>query len=383
MGIRIAQNDLGAAYGAHREEIEAAVLETLRSGYYILGTQVEAFEKEFGGWVEVPVCYGVGNGTDALEVALRACEIGAGQAVLTVSFTAVGTVAAIERTGASVVLADIEADTFTLDPVHLERTIAEYRSAASRRGWPPLAAIIVVHLYGHPADMPSILQIARREGLRVIEDCAQAHGASLGGKAVGKWGDLAAFSFYPTKNLGALGDGGAVVSREASFGEPVRLVREYGWRERYVSERAGVNSRLDEVQAAILRVKLRYLRAENERRGALAARYTAGLRGLGLGLPTVRDGAESVFHQYVVQVSGRDRLRAWLRERGVGSLVHYPAGVHEQPAYQGRVFVAEGGLPVSEQAAREVLSLPMHPQLRMEEVEEVCALVEDWVRAGG
>jgi dTDP-4-amino-4,6-dideoxygalactose transaminase len=235
-------------------------------------------------------------------------------------------------------------------------------------------AIVPVHLYGHPADLAAILPIAERHGVAVIEDCAQSHGATFGGRATGTWGRAGAFSFYPTKNLGALGDGGAVVTSDAELAVRIRALREYGWRQRYVSSEAGLNSRLDEMQAAILRVKLGYLDAENARRRQIASWYNQSLAGLPLTLPTVSNGATHVFHQYVVRTPLRDALREHLKQSSIGALIHYPVPVHLQPAYRNRVILA-GTLASSEAAARAVLSLPMFPELPEDAVERVCAAV--------
>jgi len=272
-------------------------------------------------------------------------------------------------TGATPVLVDIDPATFTLDPRLVERALTVRTKA-----------IVPVHLYGHPAEMEPILQLARARGLRVIEDCAQAHGARSGGRRVGTLGDIAAFSFYPTKNLGALGDGGLIATDDPELARRVRLLREYGWTERYRSDVPGWNSRLDEVQAAVLRVKLRYLDADNLRRARIAARYAEQLAGAGLGLPTVRTGDSHVFHLFVVRAVDRDALRDRLARDGVGTLVHYPVPVHLQPAYRGRTAPA-GSLPLSEAAAREVLSLPMFPQLADLDVERVAQTIARGVAA--
>jgi dTDP-4-amino-4,6-dideoxygalactose transaminase len=335
----------------------------LDGGWYILGEEVRQFEAEFATYLGVRHALGVGSGTEALHLALAACGVGPGDEVITVAHTAVATVAAIELCGAVPVLVDIASDTFTLDPRHLARAIT-----------PKTKAIVPVHLYGQPADLAPILDLAHQHGVRVVEDCAQAHGARYGGRRVGAWGDIAAFSFYPTKNLGALGDGGAVVTDDAALAERVRLLREYGWAERYVSHIAGWNSRLDELQAAVLRVKLRYLDADNTARARLAARYTSGLSGVGLGLPGARAEGEHVYHLYVVRSARRDELQAFLKARGIGALVHYPVPVHLQPAYQNRLR-GSAALPETERAAREVLSLSMYPELRDDEVDRVIDLV--------
>lgn len=360
----IAQSDPKAGYIAHREEIDAAVKRTLESGWYILGAEVRAFEQEFAGYLGARHGIGVANGTDALHLALRACGIGQGDVVVTVAHTAVATVAAIELAGASALLVDIDQATFTINPDSLVKAI---ESDPGRR----IKAIIPVHLYGHPAEMTVILEIARRHNLTVIEDCAQAHGAMIKSHKVGAIGDLAAFSFYPTKNLGALGDGGAVVTNDPELAERVELLREYGWRERYVSSEAGLNSRLDEIQAAILRVKLKYLDEENSRRRQIAQLYDQQLAGTSLTLPLRRPDLSHVYHQYVIRCGSRDHLREELRKQGIGSLIHYPAPIHLQPAYRDRVEIVRGGLPIAERAALEVLSLPMHPHLTDRQVARV------------
>ncbi len=376
MPAPILQSSPLAGYLASKVDIDAAIAETLNSGWFILGQQTKTFEKEFADFVGATDCVGVGNGTDALEIALRACDIGPADAVLTVSHTAVATVAAIELTGATPVFVEIDPITFTMDPECLVRTIADYHGAG--RNLPRLRAIIPVNLYGHPAALPSILAIARQHGLRVIEDCAQSHGATVEGRTTGTWGDLAAFSFYPTKNLGALGDGGAVVTNDAALASKVRLLREYGWRERYVSAVPGMNSRLDELQAAILRVKLRRLATDNDRRRTLARQYDTHLAGAPLGLPVTREGVTHVFHQYVIRTPRRDDLKEFLHSRGIGSLIHYPVPVHLQPAYRGRLFSSATGLRETERAAREVLSLPMYPQLTEKEIHQVGATLREW-----
>ena len=382
MTPRIPQCSPAASCQAHQAGIEAAVARVLASGWFILGPEVAAFEREFAAFLGAAGCAGAASGTDALELALRACGVGAGDAVLTVSHTAVATIAAIERAQAVPVLVDVDPATCTMDPQSLVQTIAAYERQA-RPGRPPLKAVVPVHLYGHPADMPAILAAAQERGLRVVEDCAQAHGALWGGRAAGTWGHAAAFSFYPTKNLGALGDGGAVVSSDPAVIERARLLRQYGWRERYISQEPGLNSRLDELQAAVLRVKLPSLAAENERRRALAALYSAGLAGAPVQLPVARPEARHVFHQYVIALDGRDALQAALRAEGIGTLVHYPVPAHLQPAYAGRLFTGDAGLPVTEAAARRVLSLPMHPHLEDEQVREVCQAVLRLARGKG
>lgn len=360
-----------ARYRAHQPAIDAAILSVLRGGRFILGPQVAAFEAEFAAVLGLPHAAGVANGTDALELALRACGIGPGAAVFTVPFTATATIAAIERAGATPVWVDIDPDTFTLDPVSLEATIAAYLASGGQARRVPPQAVLPVHLYGQPAALPAIEAVALRHGLRVIEDAAQAHGAAIEGWPVGAWGDAAAFSFYPTKNLGGLGDGGAVVTRDAAVDRQVRLLREYGWNPRHVSVQPGCNSRLDELQAAVLRVLLPHLPAENAARRALAGVYAEQLQGTGLTLPVVRPGADHVFHQYAVRSPRRDALQAALAGRGVPTQVLYPVPLHQQPAYRGRFFAAPAGLPCSEAAAAQVLCLPMSPYLTAGDVAAI------------
>lgn len=369
----VPQTDPRAGYLSHQAEIAAAVYRVLESGWYVLGKEAESFEQSFCAYLGVRQAIGVGNGTDALELALRACGAGPGDLVFTVSHTAVATVAAIELAGATPVLVDIDPVTYTMDPESL-RLALEHPPAGTPK------AVIPVHLYGQMADMPAILELARSRGLTVIEDCAQAHGATLSGRMAGTWGDIAAFSFYPTKNLSAMGDGGMVATNDAALSERVRLLRQYGWRERYISDIPGGNSRLDEIQAAILQVKLPHLDRENESRRTLARTYTALLAGAGLSLPEVRPHADHVFHQYAVCLPRRDELKAHLQQAGIGTLVHYPVPVHLQPAYQGRL-PAVVPLPQTELVARQVLSLPIYPQLRDDQCRRVCEEILQFLEA--
>ncbi len=337
-------------------------------GWYILGSEVRHFEEEFADRFKLGSAVGVGNGTDALALALRSLGVGPGDRVATVSHTAVATVAAIEMTGAQPVMVEIDPETFTMSPASLARTMAAFD---------PVKAVVAVHLYGHPADMSAISQIARASGAFVIEDCAQAHGAMLDGRYAGSMSDIAAFSFYPTKNLGALGDGGMVVSNNPEVIKRVRMLREYGWKRRYVSEAPGVNSRLDELQAAILRVRLRHLDAGNLRRAEIAAAYDRELKHADLILPQTRRGALHVHHQYVVRHPKRGLLLERLRQRGIGANVHYPVPVHRQPAYISRCEIDPNGLEITERIANEVISLPMYPELSDEAVSAVIAAVSD------
>jgi dTDP-4-amino-4,6-dideoxygalactose transaminase len=356
----------GAFFAEHRAETMAAMARVLDSGAYILGAEVKEFEHEFARQFDFGGAVGVANGTDAVALALRSLGVARGDRVATPSHTAVATVAAIEMAGATPVFVDITSDTYTLDPAALARTLETAE---------PVKAVIAVHLYGHPADVPAIIRVAQKHGARVIEDCAQAHGAKLDGHYVGGMGDAAAFSFYPTKNLGALGDGGMVVSNDAGCIGTLRMLREYGWERRYISEVPGVNSRLDELQAAILRTKLPYLDAGNRRRAEIASAYNSGLADTGLVLPKERPGATHVYHQYVVRHPDRDRIQARLKQKGTGTNIHYRVPVHRQPAYAGRFDIDPGGLPTTDAVAREVLSLPMFPELHDEEVARIIDVV--------
>jgi dTDP-4-amino-4,6-dideoxygalactose transaminase len=369
----IPQTDPRASYLEQKAEIDAAVSRVLQGGQYILGSEVAAFEGMFAAWLGTEYAVGVGSGTDALELALRACGIGSGDLVFTVSHTAVATVAAIERAGAVPVLVDIEPDGFTMDPAALEAALD-----AAPPGRP--AAILPVHLYGEPADMEPILRLARRRGLWIIEDCAQSHGALYRGARTGSIGDIGCFSFYPTKNLGALGDAGMVATNHPALAAALRQIREYGWRERYISARIGINSRLDPVQAAILAEKLSRLDPDNARRQAIAARYDEGLSGLKLAPPSRRPEGTHVFHQYVIRTSeaDRDRLREHLSRAGIATAIHYPVPVHLQPAYMGRLAEFPAGLLATTRIAPRILSLPMFPQLAPAAVERVIAAIRGY-----
>jgi dTDP-4-amino-4,6-dideoxygalactose transaminase len=363
----IPQNDPKAAYLAQRAPIDAAIARVLEGGWYILGKETAAFEAEFAAAVGTRHGIGVGSGTDALVVALRALGIGSGKTVATVAHTAVATVAAIEMAGARPLLLDIDPVTYTMAAGELERVLARPPEGSER-----IDAVLPVHLYGQPADLVAIAALARHHRVPLVEDCAQCHGAIFDGRPTGSFGIAACFSFYPTKNLGALGDGGMVTTADERLAAELRAIREYGWRERrYVSEVVGVNSRLDELQAAILRVKLTGMAADNARRRAIAARYDAGLAGLPIALPGRDPRAVHVFHQYVVRSDRRDALRAALQKAGIGTNIHYPVPVHLQPAYRGRVATGPSGMAQTERAAVEILSLPMYPQLTDGQIDRV------------
>jgi dTDP-3-amino-3,4,6-trideoxy-alpha-D-glucose transaminase len=359
----IPQANPGASYRAHQAEIDVAIQRVLDSGRYVLGPEVEAFEREFAEFTGTRQTVAVASGTEALWLALRALDIGPADEVITTSLTAVATTTAIVETGATPVFVDVRTDDLTLDPDEMKRAIT-----------PRTRAILPVHLYGQLARVKEICDLACVANIPVLEDCAQAHGATSVGHPAGSWGQIAAFSFYPTKNLGAIGDGGAIVTTFPALAEKVRLLREYGWRQRYVSAAHGWNSRLDEMQAAILRVKLRHLPQENRRRAEIAVRYNEAFVGTSLRLPATFTDRGHVYHQYVVRHPERDRLREALARQGIGTAVHYPAPVHLQDAYRA-LGGGPGSLPVTEQAAREVFSLPIYPELTEAQVERVCRVL--------
>ncbi|HEY2010077.1 MAG TPA: DegT/DnrJ/EryC1/StrS family aminotransferase [Rhizomicrobium sp.] len=369
----VAMVDLRGGYLAQQGEIDAAVRRVLDSGWYILGRECEAFEQAFASWSGARDAIGVGNGTDAIVIALKALGVGAGDVVFTVSHTAVATVAAIEMAGAIPLLVDIDPETFTLDPAKLEDAVAACKAGKPR-------AVIAVHLYGQPCDLGAIRAVCGRHALFLIEDCAQAHGATLEGRRVGSFGNAASYSFYPTKNLGAFGDAGAITTNDGTVAERARALRQYGWKERYLSDLAGMNTRLDEIHAAMLAVRLRRLDVEITRRREIAARYDAGLAGV-IETPRVRPGAGHAYHLYVVRHPRRDALAAALRQAGIGTGIHYPVPVHLQNAYRSRIALGPSGLPETERASQEVLSLPMHPFLCEADADRVAAEVVRWTKA--
>ena len=376
-GKTIANADPLANLAPDAAEVQAAVGRVLASGRYILGPEVEAFERQFVSWMGLPDCVTVASGTDALEFALRATGVRPGDGVVVPANTASATVAAVVSAEARPVFCDVDPDTMCLSPARLAELLASPRGAGVR-------AVIPVHLYGHPCSMWRITALSAERSLILVEDCAQAIGARWEEKKAGTWGRAAAFSFYPTKNLAALGDGGAVVTANATVAAEVRALRQYGWHERYVSSgRGGRNSRLDEMQAAILAVRLPSLHNANQRRRVLAQRYFARLAGSGLRLPPPDDGpVHPVFHQFVIRTEKRDGLRRWLAAHGIVAQVLYPVPVHRQPAFSAFAPEDPGALCECERCCAEVLSLPVHPALSDEEVDFVAARVLDWVRAG-
>ena len=364
-------SDLKLQYLSIKDEIDAGIERVLASGWFILGSEVEAFEEEFAAYVGASHGIGVGSGTEALHLALLACGVGRGDEVITVSHTAVATVAAIEAAGARPVFVDIDPLSYTMDPSQLEEKIG-----------PATRVILPVHLYGQTADMDPILEMAEQHGIKVIEDAAQAHGAEYKGQKAGSLGDAGCFSFYPTKNLGALGDAGLVVTSDPALAERMRLLRQYGWRERYVSSIKGFNSRLDELQAAILRVKLEMLDQWNAVRREHAALYDALLEGAAVATPVEMDSGKHCYHIYAVRSKHREELREFLLARGVGALVHYPVPVHLQEAY-GDLGYGEGTLPVTERVAAEVLTLPVAPEVTEEQIRHVCHFVREFESTRG
>jgi dTDP-4-amino-4,6-dideoxygalactose transaminase len=351
-----------AQYRAHQKIIQAAIARVLDSGFFVLGEEVEAFERTFAQYCGVAHGVGVASGTDALELAMRALGIGPGDEVITVSHTAVATAAAVLACDATPVLVDIEDAYYTIDAAKIEAAIT-----------PRTRAIVAVHLYGQAVDMDAVLKLARGHGLRVIEDCAQSTGGRTGARRLGSMGDAACFSFYPTKNLGAIGDGGMVVSSDADVIARVRRLRQYGWDDARKTHEVGRNSRLDPMQAAILTAKLPHLDADNARRAAIAARYDRGLAGLPFVRPQARPNTTHVYHLYVVRCDDRAGVMAHLRADQIGSAIHYAEPVHVQRGYAEKSVLPQGGLPVTDAAVDKILSLPMYPELTDAEVDRVIA----------
>jgi dTDP-4-amino-4,6-dideoxygalactose transaminase len=360
--------DLIASYRELQPELEAAVLTSVRSGLYIGGRDVETFEQEFAAYTDTHKCVAVANGLDALHLSLLALGVSAGDEVIVPSNTYIATWLAVSQCGAIPVPVEPVEFTHNIDPDRIE-------AAITRR----TRVILPVHLYGQPADLDPILAVARKHGLRVLEDAAQAHGARYKCKRIGGHGDVVAWSFYPGKNLGALGDGGAVTTNDQDLADRISVLRNYGSRVKYVNEVRGYNSRLDPLQAAALKVKLKVLDEWNARRARIAARYTTAFAETKLGLPAVSEGAESTWHLYVVRHPQRDQLQRALTEAGIGTLIHYPIPPHLQQAYAADGFAAQR-FPIAERMAGQVLSLPMGPQLDDDGVEAVIAAVSDAVR---
>ncbi|MCZ7585560.1 MAG: DegT/DnrJ/EryC1/StrS family aminotransferase [Deltaproteobacteria bacterium] len=342
-----------------RDEIDAAVLECLAGGHYILGERLATFEKAFADYLRVPYAVGVANGTDAIRLALEALEVPRGSDVLTAPNSAIPTAMAIADTGCCPIFADIDPQSWNLDPAKLDTALTT-----------KTAAIVPVHLYGRPASMEAIADFASRKGIAVIEDCAQAHGAAIDGKMVGGFGQAAAFSFYPSKNLGAMGDAGMVVTANEKTAERLRRLRHYGQTDRYRADECGINSRLDDLQAAILSVKLRHLPSWTDKRREIAARYDDAFAALPLALPVEGSATCCVYHLYVVRTPDRDALAEHLGSRDISTQVHYPVPLHRQPAF-AELGYRSGSFPEAETHAAEVLSLPLFPEMAESEVERV------------
>lgn len=358
--MSIAFLDLKSINLQYEDELRSAFERVLQSGWYISGNEVAAFESEFASYCETGHCVGISNGLDALHIILRALDIGAGDEVIVPSNTFIATWLAVSYAGALPVPVEPLAATFNIDPARIEAAIT-----------PRTRAIMAVHLYGQPADMDAINLIAKKHGLKVIEDAAQAHGAIYNGRKVGSLGDVAAFSFYPGKNLGALGDAGAVTSNDTVLMDKIRVLANYGSRVKYQHELQGFNCRLDEMQAAFLRVKLRHLESENARRNSIARLYSSGLERVEV--PVVPENSTSAWHLYVIRSKQRNALQASLAAQGVGSLIHYPTAPHLQPAYASLEF-KHGDFPIAEAMQEEILSLPISPVLPDSDVQKIIAI---------
>ncbi len=351
----------------YQSEIEDAVLKVLRNGKYILGNELENFENSFKKYIGTNFAIGVANGTDAIEIALRALDIGIGDEVITVSHTAVPTVAAIVAAGAKPVLVDIENDFYTIDPNKIRKSITNKTKA-----------IIAVHLYGQPCDLEKIKNICDENNIKLIEDVSQAHGSIYQKKKLGSYGDIACFSCYPTKNLGALGDAGVLVTNSPDLGEKCRIIRQYGWRIGVSSEIFGRNSRLDEIQAAILNVKLKYLENHNVKRNHIASHYSKFISQLPIKIPKIRNDCSHVFHLYVIQVEKRDLLIKYLNDKGIYPGIHYPHPVHKQNTY--KKIAKFDDLNITDSISSKILSLPIYPELPIEDVTFICSLLKEFCK---
>ena len=353
-----------AQFKSYQSEIETAVLAVMRGDRYVLGEEVTKLEQEFASYIGTKEAIGVANGTDALELALRALNIEAGDEVITVSHTAVATVAAIEAAGATPVLIDVEPYYYTLNPLQLDEVLTSKTKA-----------VIVVHLYGQSADMDAITNFCNKHDLSLIEDTSQAHGAKYKSKRLGSIGDIGCFSCYPTKNLGAIGDAGLITTNSIELATKIRMAREYGWKNR-ISEFAGRNSRLDEMQAAILRIKLKYLDLDNEKRRQIAQYYMTYLSDAHVSLPVIRTDNESVFHLFVIQVERRKELLSYLLSKDIQAGIHYPVPVHLQPAYKDRVLVASD-MSVTESLTDRIISLPIYPEISINDIGIVADVIKE------
>ena len=374
--MKVSMLDLVAQYAKIKEEIDRAIAEVIESGQFILGPQVKALEQEMASYCQCPYAVGVASGTDALHLALRACGVGKGDGVITSPFTFIATAEAISYIGAIPIFLDIDKDTFNLDPNQVEDFL---KGRLKSPGWTSRKrpkAILPVHLYGRSADMRALMEIASQYDLKVIEDCAQAIGAEHGGQKVGSFGQAGCFSFFPTKNLGGYGDGGMVTTQDAQLAEKLKILRQHGSRTRYYHEELGFNSRLDEIQAAILRVKLRHLDAWTEGRRRIADLYRRELQDGGVVVPLDDPQGRHVYNQFTLRVPRRDALQIFLKEREIATMIYYPVSLHQQKVYRDLGY-GDGNLPRSELAAREVISVPVHPELAPEQV----AFVADTIRS--
>ena len=368
MGMQIPLVDLRATLLPIQDELFKEFGAILERMHLFLGPNVQAFEAAFRAYCQVQHGVSVSSGTDALFAALRACDVGPGDEVIAPAHTFFATIEAIIHVGAIPVLVDVEPDTLTID-------VDAVREAVTKA----TKAIVPVHLYGHPADMDPILQIAREYGLRVIEDAAQAHGARYKGRPCGSMGDAGCFSFYFTKNLGAFGEGGFITTADSTIAEKVRLLRHHGQVSKFEHAVVGHNLRMDELQAAVLGARLKVLEADNAGRRQAARDYDQGLATLPLELPGARRDAEHVYHQYVVRVDDRDGLRAFLKDRSIATAIHYPKAIHQQPAYAGQLAGSDR-LPVTDELIRKIVSLPMYPQLGGEDLRTIVTAIRDWAR---
>ena len=364
--MKIPVFDLKRQYEYLKTDIDNAITNVFESGNFVLGEHVRLFEEEFASYLGAEFAIGVGSGTEALHLSLKACDIGPGDEVITVPNTAVPTISAISFAGARPILVDVTPDTYTIDTKKIEKKITNKTKA-----------IMPVHMYGHSAEMEQIMKLAEAYNLRIIEDACQAHGAQYNGKNAGTLGDMGCFSFYPTKNLGAYGDGGIVVTNDEELYNKLRMLRNYGEVKKFSSKIEGFNSRLDEIQAAVLRVKLKHLDTWTNRRREIATLYLQLLFNSSVQLPCERQWAKHVYHLFVIRTNKRDALKDYLQERGVGTHIHYPIPIHMQEAYK-KFGYKTGDFPISERNAGEILSLPIYPELTTEEIETVADLISEF-----
>ncbi|MCC7117877.1 MAG: DegT/DnrJ/EryC1/StrS family aminotransferase [Anaerolineales bacterium] len=359
--------DLKAQYHSIKAEIDAAVLATLESGHFILGPAVTKFEDSVAAYLGVKHAIGLASGTDALVIALRALNVGAGDEVIIPAYTFFATAGTVMSVGAKPVFVDIDPESYQIDASKIEVAITS-----------KTRAIIPVHLYGHPADMNPILEIARKHNLKVIEDNAQAFGAEYQGKKTGSFGEVACLSFFPTKNLGAFGDAGMVVTEDDALAERMRMLRTHGWKKKYYSEEVGYNSRLDAMQAAILQAKLPHVDTWNEKRREISQRYNEKLKALNVVTPIEKDWAKHVYHLYILRSSRRDELQAFLKQKGIASEVYYPLPPHLSEPCR-KLGYKEGDFPHAELAARETFALPLYPELTSAQQDKICAVLKEFL----